>query len=69
MSLSKTPFILATLPYYWKAVTPPPSATTASAAKGDKAQLSKVEKGFGQYIPFLAKIYKVRRTFNRDSSR
>jgi hypothetical protein len=59
MSLAKIPFILASSPLFWKAVSPPPAAVTNEAAKADKPQLSVAERNFGQYIPLLAKIYKV----------
>ena len=59
MSLAKIPVILATTPSWWQAVSPPPAARTAEAAKGDQVKLSTLEKGFGQYVPFLSKVYKV----------
>ncbi|VDC02806.1 unnamed protein product [Peniophora sp. CBMAI 1063] len=62
MSLAKIPVILAATPSWWQAVSPPPAARTAEAAKGEKAQLSTLEKGFGQYVPFLSKVYKAEHT-------
>ncbi|KAI0318783.1 hypothetical protein OF83DRAFT_896952 [Amylostereum chailletii] len=68
MSLTKIPLLVSNAAFFWLGATPPKVDAAPSPVKVDKVQMGGLERVFGQFIPYIARLFKSPRSHLRMST-